>query len=601
MKSKLVRCSMTVGMFKPNLSREEREKFKNLFESEHKNFIGGTGPIFEGDNSLVYCFSLVQGAQTTNPCEIGGACFVSYTGNGTDFKEYNTEQSNEKELLDSPLSMVQNLNSSWSIVVVEDERCNISLGRDFAGAHAMYYTIIDGIFYFSSSLTNFRKLSITIDEDAVSNFLHFLYVPAPQTIYKGIHSVLPGQIMSFDGKILSEDKISFMKTRGIDFNRELDIPDDQYIFSLEEHLIKSLERVCPKNRTTALLLSGGKDSSALAIAVRQGGLKNVEAITIGFDDKLIDESNDARIVAQHLGIPFQILKFSSAAYVQHWASFVESLGQPMGDPAALPFYVIMKKFQDKYDVYLDGTGNDRYMGITTTWHENLAWHIHRIIPGLHFLPWKYVKRGFSYTLDVFNNTFSRHRAEQFVSWKGWTAEENFKLLGRKPNFWDTLLYQRLYNVSSSMVHKTLTLCDIWEPETAYRKTVQIASTHGKVMHFPYLDQDLIAYCESLPPSLKYQGYTNKIIIRLLLEKYLPPEILRKKKGVFNFPKDYILAWNNYEYIRRLLSSEGIRKYNLIDSSIANKYIDRYIKGEINLEDRIWALIVLHSWMELSHN
>jgi asparagine synthase (glutamine-hydrolysing) len=152
-----------------------------------------------------------------------------------------------------------------------------------------------------------------------------------------------------------------------------------------------------------------------------------------------------------------------------------------------------------------------------------------------------------------------------------------------------------------MNYKTATLCEIWEPEAAYRKTVQSASTLGKAIHFPFLDKELMTFSAELPSSLKHRDRTNKIILRMLQKKYLPSEILVKRKGVFNFPKEYILGAENNDFVYQLLSRDNLVKHGLIEPSFANKYVEDYINGNKNLEDRIWSLALLHSWLEEGRN
>jgi asparagine synthase (glutamine-hydrolysing) len=174
-------------------------------------------------------------------------------------------------------------------------------------------------------------------------------------------------------------------------------------------------------------------------------------------------------------------------------------------------------------------------------------------------------------------------------------------MGIRPDWGDIPLYQKYRSESSPMNYKTATLCEIWEPEAAYRKTVQRASTLGKTVHFPFLDKELMAYSTALPSSLKHRDRTNKIILRMLQKKYLPTEILVKRKGVFNFPKEYILGANNYDFVYELLSKENLMKHGLIEPLFAHTYVKDYIKGNKNLEDRIWSLALLHSWLEDGRN
>lgn len=585
MSNLLTSCSMVIGIFKTRLSQKERENFKKAFDAEQFEFSKIQASIMESENSIVSCFFQADGAHEVDPMGMGGTCVISFGevgealgGNGR-------------------ISLMQELNGSWAMAILDDQQ-GVSLGRDVAGAQSMYFARVNDTFYFTSSLTLFRKLPFIIDPDAISEFLHYLYVPAPRTIYREVKSVLPGQIISFDGKSLKEDSLPRKNFGEDQSDKNHFIDPEQLVIHYEDFLKRSVQNSCSKKGKTALFLSGGKDSTALAIAVKRSGLQNVEAVTLSFDEREIDESDDAKVVAEHLGLPFRPLKFPRETYLKYWLEFIRCLGQPIGDCAALPVFAGMKESDNRYDVFLDGTGNDRYLGHTTTWQEDIAWRIHRRIPRLHHLPWEFVPNGYCYSVDVLVRFLSKPREEQFVSWNGWTAKEVTRLMGRKPSWQKKPLYKSYRNCSSPMTHKTLTLSDIWAPETAYRKVVQIANVMGKQVRFPFLDRDLVKFSQDLPSAFQYKGRVNKIILRLFLEKYMPEEIINKKKGYFIFPKDYMLASNNYEFLDIFLSSDCIRKYGWVDDSIVNLYIQRYKNGDKSVEDRVWSLVLLHAWAEL---
>jgi asparagine synthase (glutamine-hydrolysing) len=577
-----ITCAGAVGIFKELLSRDERETFKKLL-AQVPELYENAELALENERCIVYCMPLAHGARGYDPLETGGSCVISYRRNGDCTSSY-------------VMSFMEKLNGSWSSAIIGDD--GIFLGRDNAGGQSMYYAKVKDTLYFASSLSLLRNFSFTIDSNSISKFLHFLYIPAPDTIYGEVKMVLPGQVILVDGKIIREMKLprkSFSKDRK---DTEHAINENRNLETYEELLKKSVQKCCPKEGKIGLFLSGGKDSSALAIAINRGGIKNAEAVTLGFSEREIDESDDAGIVADYLGIPFRPLKLPAEKYLRLWPEFIQSLGQPMGDCAALPVFAAMKEFERDFDIFLDGTGNDRYLGITTTWQEDLAWHLNHLIPGLHYLPWTIAEKGISYSADVLARSFMRPREEQFVSWKGWTAREIDRLTGRTAT-WDSIRLYGLYrNCSSPMVHKTMTLCDIWEPETAFRKVVQVANTLGKSVRFPFLDRQLVAFSQNLPCSVKYSERINKVIIRKLLQRYLPEKIVKKKKGTFSFPKKYIMSSHNYEILDIFLSPSCLQKHGWIDYPFANKYLSRFRNGDNSLEDRVWALLILHAWAEL---
>ncbi len=575
--------ALVAGIYKQGLTAEEREKFLVALEPEISRNAEVSCQLFAGNNICAVGVGFVGICDLEGEAHSTGGSFLSICPNQT-------------SLMGGWDRLKGRLNGAWSLIVV-NEREGVLLGRDPFGAQSMYYFKKGSALIFGSSLTLFRNLGLEVDRKAVADFLHFLYIPAPRTIYREVQSVLPGQFVCFSGKDVISDEMHKADTGENNEFKSREIDDDQNLSLYEKYLQGSMRRCCPEGRKVALFLSGGKDSSALAVAARNSGLKNIEAITLGFAEQEIDESGDARRVAEWLKIPLKILKFPRKTYLYHWPEFIRSLGQPNGDCAALPVFVALRVLADSYDVFLDGTGNDSYFGIPATWLEELAWRIHRICPGLHHFPWKIFPNGGSYSVEFLFRILSKPREEQFVSWNGWTFLEIQKLMGLSPAWQESCLYSLYGGSATPMEHKTATLCRIWEPETAYRKVIQLANTIRKTVRYPFLDQELVTCSHNLLPRLKYSDRINKIIIRQLLNKYLPQEIVMKKKGSFIFPKEYILATNNYECINIYLSKECISRHDLVDATPVSSYIDKYRKGDITVEDRLWSLTLLHAWAE----
>lgn len=571
-------CASFAGFFKKGLSPSERERMKALLGQGFGR--GARLTALEGRNSTVLFEEAAEGLEPVEAAGCGGSCVVSFT-EGREGGELKSA---------GVFSYIEGLNGTWAVAGV-DGTSGVVLARDFAGAQSAYYCVMDGCLFFASSLTLMKGLPLSISREALADFLHFLYIPAPGTIYSEVEAVLPGEAVIYDGTKVTRsplrDALSAQAAAG----------PEEYLSRYEELLKASMNRACPKGSKAALFLSGGKDSSALAVAASLNGTKNVDAINLGFADASIDESSDARTVAEHLRMPFTALKFTAREYFGLFPGYAASLGQPMGDAAAMPLYAAMEALGESFGVFIDGTGNDRYFGVTTTWQEDLAWQAHRRLPGLDKLPWKSLKTGLSYSVDSIKGSLSRPREEQFVSWKGFASGEIAGLIGAPPDWRRGRLYGIYRGAASAMELKTRTLCEIWEPEAAFRKSVQIANARRRTVRYPFLDRELVTYSKGLPEGLKHNGRSNKVILRMFLKRHLPQEILDKRKGAFVFPKGYILETDGFEYVKGLLSSESLKRHGLVEPSAAAAVAGRYIKGDKGLQDRVWALVMLHAWME----
>lgn len=582
MRKESILCSLVAGVCRPALSASEQERFVELLKKGFSDGEGADVEVLQSVSSVVvFRRRSSDGGESAGKSPVGGGCMLTLS----DIKPH-------PESL--PLGMV---NGSWSIISLDGSNGMVSAARDGSGAEAFYYAVKNGVFCFTNSLKLFRKLSFAVDFVSAADFLHFLYIPAPRTIYEGVKSLRPGWCVTFDGERVADEPMTILRnathvTTG--FMGTADELLEQYVTVL----LDALKRCCSGTRKVALFLSGGKDSSALAIAASLAGFHEVGCVTLGFNQNMIDESADAAMVARHLSLPHHCLKFDVREYRARFPEMICSMGQPLGDTAALPVFCAIQKLNPEYDIFLDGTGNDSYFGIPTTWQEDIAWHAHRRIRGLDRLPWG-VLAGISssYSVTTIARILAKRREEQFVSWSGWTGGELAKLTGHQPNWDDLPLYGLYAGMHSPMEHKTRTLCSIWEPEAAYRKTVQMAEDFGSLMRFPFLDNELVAWSKRLPSNLKMSGRTNKVLLRMLLEKHLPNEIVTKRKGSFVFPKEFILAAESFSFLERYLSKEVLLSHGIVDPVVAEPVVRLYREGDKSVEDRIWSLLLLHAWLE----
>lgn len=568
------------------MTLDEKRQFRRLINLDNLASLSDSVFVLDSDDYIVLGCKVPSSCITADPVQSGGSIILmvndtkqlSRDGNPLDW--FNTE--------------VSSFNSSWAACLVDDVCGQVFLARDPIGAQTVYSGHMGDAFIFTSSLTYLQNLGLNLDSDAIGNLLHFLYVPAPLTIFQDVRSILPGESVVYDGngmqlkytKQSSEHPDSFQSSQ----------PGDA-VERYENLLAETARKHSLSSGTVGLFLSGGKDSSTLAIAAKLAGLDNIVAITLGFSDQSIDEGEDARCVAEHLGIPFRLLRFTEKEYFELWPEVVEALGQPMGDFAVLPVYAAIRKLRNEIDIFWEGSGSDPPFGSPVTREEEWGWILNRRLPLLKALPWESFPLGFSYTTDKLGSILGRPRQEQFVSWNGWSAEEIIHLTGRSLNFSESTLYKLYAECQTPIEHKSRTLEEIWAPNAAYRKIGQSANMQGCLVRFPFLDKKLMHFTRNLPENKRYLDRQSKILIRDVLARHLPENILSKRKGSFIFPKRFILNGRNFEYLRIYLSDNVMKQHGIVDYKVANRYVNEYMQGNQSLEDRIWVLLMLHTWLE----
>ncbi len=496
--------------------------------------------------------------------------------------------------LDAVALSKRSFGGAWGLAAVTTGG-GLVLGRDPAGTMTMYFgQPRPGVTEFCSNLVCFNHEGRELDDLAVAAFLRYLYIPAPLSVYEGVRALRPGEVVHISpaGTVASQE-VASPAPEGEQIHFDAQSPEDAMDFLLRE----AVEARVSDPRRTALLLSGGKDSSALAVALHRAGAKEVVCAAVGFDAAEIDETRWARGVAEYLGLRIETLRFSGEDYLSGWHSYVRHMGQPFGDPTGMPLHLAFGALSGRFDTVLDGTGNDSYFGVPTSWQEDVAWWLHRWVPGIDRVARRLpAKRVPSYSVRFILHRLARPRAEQFVSWNGWTRREVQHLLGRGVD-WSAMPAEGVTCTARSPVeHKTAAICGLWESEAAYRKTVQQAVCHGLTVRFPFLDERVMDFVRGLPAEERMYRRVNKILLRRFLRQHLPDRLVDRPKGYFLFPKTKLVR--HCLRAGRFAEPRQSRIAGILDSDLVKTTASAYLAGRRDLEDRLWALVILEEWMEV---
>lgn len=472
----------------------------------------------------------------------------------------------------SDLSKLNNINGNWIIAVIEKNRQNFFVARNPSGVGKVYCDT-DGLMV-SDSLACFK--SREFDNNSIAIFLNLLYIPPPRTIFKNIICIPQGHAVVVKNKIHKVAR--FNKPIWETINAEVPNISEKDAFNrFEEKLINAISRHV-SSEPTALLLSGGKDSSTLAVAAKLAG-KNISAVNIAFKDIKVDESTSAKHLCEYLGTPFKSYLFGDLDYLKSFDDTVLMMDQPFCDPTVFPINLLMNSLKKDFKIVLDGTGNDVYFGIPLSEYEKKFYNIKKFLPESarrmldkysHVCPKRF---------DILLNKLSAPIYDMFIYWDAFSSKEILEILGHEYN-----PRKEVFNVLSKMykkepiVLKSSVLSGMWEPENVFMRTSLSAASNGITPRFPFTDnllRDFVA--QHIPSNLKYNGTTNKILLRKFMQKHLPDSILHKPKGYFIFDTDILLKSNNFELINRHRDF----KHHLFKSKAIDSIINEYINGRVS--------------------
>lgn len=464
-------------------------------------------------------------------------------------------------------SSFRGLNGMWAAVIWDRARRQAHFARDVVGGQVLYVAQLDGRIVFATDLRIFQASGMlgALDEQAVAEFLHYLYVAAPRALAQGCSAVLPGHVLSIGAGVRQEKYAAPRFVRG----RALENPDDvareieKQLPVFEEKLLTAVADCIPDSGRFALTLSGGKDSSVLAVALSKICPDRVLALTVGQSDERLNEAHDAALVCRSLGLSCQTYVPTGDSLAQGLYDFASLQDQPIGDPAALPYFLGMSQLPEDCTVVIDGTGNDYYFGMSNI--PRTGW-VRRRVDVQKYVPdvlWPFFLRLMSFGpqgLRQLSRSWSRPIEESFVAWDGWSTSELSQLFGRDISFADTYLWQVMQYGDSThwpTLH-TETVGNVWEPHTAYRKAIHFAHALGKGIRFPFIDNRLASFVNGLPEQLQSGDGVNKIILRAYMKKNLPREITDKPKRGFIFDLNQLLMNPSLQWFNKLERAGALR-------------------------------------------
>jgi asparagine synthase (glutamine-hydrolysing) len=482
---------------------------------------------------------------------------------------------------------LEKLDGVFAFAIWNEDAQELLLACDGRGDGRLFYALEENRLSFSTWLPLLVSPARAIDPMAVSEFLRFFYIAAPRTIYRGITRLDGGCLLRF-----TREQVEVKSLCGAE-----PIGESSAAHSLAEFQNRFATAIRRRvgNRRAAVLLSGGVDSAALAAGCERANPGHVEAFTVGFDKPELDETRAARALANQMGIPHRELRFTIAEYAAIFARVIEGMEQPFADPVELPLALACQSAKQSVEVICDGTGSDGMFGGRIPSHLRFSVQFAAKLPVAlrHRLSGLMRRSGVGVlarqaTLFDFDDP-----EELFVTWAGWRQRDLADLFGRTTDFADTGFYRAYRSHAEEGAQAVYDVIGVFPPDDS---RFDCASLSDTPMALPYHDLDLWHYVRALPEECRFTRGENKLALRRLLAQYVPGATLNKKR-YFNMPLQELMAYSNHALINEFLAAEIMKKHDAVDAERARPWIARYLAGESGLRFKIWALVVLHAWLD----
>lgn len=572
----------------------------------------GHQPMFTNDDR--YC--IIFNGEIYNHWDIRKELLSKYT-----FKSNSDTETLLYGYVEFGIDILNKLNGIFAFAIFDNISREILIARDQFGVKPLYYYHDDNVFSFSSEIKSFNYLfskNEKIDYKALVNYIHFLYSPGEQTPLTLVKKLLPGYYIKADIDNLSS--ISFHKYYDIPFNSNIDIKTEEaWIDELEDILTQAVQRQLLADVPVGFFLSGGLDSSSIvAIAKKIKGAERLKCYTIDTESAANDGfQNDlyyAKLVAKHLDVDLEIVSGSSDI-VKDFDMMIYHLDEPQADPAPLHILNICRTARNQgYIVLLGGTaGDDLFSGYRRHQALNFEKYFNNI-PAFARKMLSYSAKNLHWGEDIptirrikkLCSGLDKNEVERMAGYYAWISlDANKKLFSSdlqsliaSYNPAD-ILFDSLHNIPNEQSKLNQML--YWDmkfflTDHNLNYTDKLSMAVGVEVRVPFLDLELVEFSTRLPVFLKMKGKTTKYLLKKLMERYLPHDVIYRPKTGFGAPVRQWITKDLSPMIAEQLSSKRIVEKGIFDPVEVQKLIDDNKSGKIDASYTIWTLLAIDSWI-----
>jgi asparagine synthase (glutamine-hydrolysing) len=512
----------------------------------------------------------------------------------------------------------------------------LSLVRDRMGEKPLYFGWqgkgAKRTFLFGSELKSLRQHSAWqggIERDALANLLRYNYIPTPLTIHPGIFKLRPGYLLQLkknDNGGWNEREECWWSLQEVS-QQAIKNPFTGSRADAVDHLDKLLHDAIQGQSLADVplgaFLSGGVDSSSVAAVMQAISDQPIKSFTIGFESSAYDESSDARAVANHLGSDHHewiVTADDALSLIPQLPTYYD---EPFADVSQIPTLLVSALAKQSVTVALSGDGGDElFAGYNRhQWAPKLL-HKMQYFPevirkALAVLIESASPSGWDYffkTIDPFlpRQLVVRHPGEKIhkiaMLLKQSGERELYVTLVRiwpdpipllSGNSHDLVgSHKKLWSLGDSFTERMTRLDTVtYLPDDILVKVDRAAMSNSLETRVPLLDHRIVEFAAQLPLSMKIHQGTGKWILRELLDRYVPRNLIERPKSGFGIPVGEWLKGPLQEWAEDLLSEQKLKNGGYFDVKQVRKIWEQHSSGKKNQQYQLWSVLMFQAWLD----
>ena len=503
-------------------------------------------------------------------------------------------------------------NGMFSLAFWDRKEKKLLLARDRYGIKPLYYFQNDKKLVFGSEqkvILEQPAFDRQINKKALLEYFTFQNIFTDNTLLEGIHLLHPGHFAYLD-LLKKEKSLKFFQYWDYHF-REPDSPVDkrEYVEELDRLFQQAVSRQLVSDVELGSYLSGGMDSGSIT-AIAASNFPNLKTFTCGFDLSSasgIELAFDERTKAEAMSAKFKTEHYEMVLKAGDMERCISKLAWHLEEPRvgqSYPNFYAAKLASKFVKVVLSGAGGDELFG-------GYPWRYYRSVGAKNFK--EYIDEYYSYWQRLIPNSdipklFSPIWDEVKDVWTRDIFESVFSNYSNSLERPEDFINHSLYFEAKTFLHGLFVVED------------KLSMAHSLETRVPFMDNDLVDFAMQCPVSLKlnnlgevsrlnenevgrkpnrYFQKTNdgKQILRDMMSRYIPEEIVEAKKQGFSSPDASWFKGESIDFVKKRLLGRNNNYGNIMDKSTVHRLVDEHVSGEKNRRLLIWSLLNIEEWFE----
>ena len=525
------------------------------------------------------------------------------------------------------MESIKRYRGMFAFAIWDKRKEKLFLVRDRAGVKPLYYYIKNGLLLFASELKSFHqhhKFDKEINFDTLASFLQFGYILAPNTIFNNTYKIRPGHYIEIDKNGQSKET-KYWDIIDSYLSTPINKPEDEIENELEQILKESFQYRMVSDVPVGVFLSGGVDSSLVTAILQAGSKVPIKTFTIGFHEKDYNEAPHAKKIAEFLKTDHNELYCTPKDALEIIPKLPDIYDEPFGDSSGVPTYLVSKFASHQVKVALSAdAGDELFCGYSRYGLLNDYYKTIRMIPsflmpamstGLSMFSSDFiggVYHNFSSVLPKYTNI--KDKIYKFQNVLKYKNKELSGIVRNSYSYWLESQVKKMLVMPYSQVESgfsdfgRISKLDVLSQMQAidyktyltddiFTKVDRATMAVGLESREPLVDHKIAEYIARVPADFKYRKGVSKYILKKILYKYIPKELIDRPKQGFGIPMDAWLKNDLKNMLQGYLSAESIKKQGIFNGAYLSDNLSQYLSGKSESAHKFWFLLMFQMWYE----